>query len=565
MQSPLARFVKSAEGAITQFTLILFVLFLAFAGMGADYMRYELYRAELQNALDRAVLAATAFSQEEDPVTVIEDFVNDSPKWSGAYGLPTVTVTRSPNDETWFETTINDRELTATAKVEFSTIFMNLIGRQSFEIATSATAKQSRKPVEVVMVLDISMSMDSNDTAANEAKIYGLRREAKKFIDQVLTPETKDLTSITLIPFAGTVNPGPFLDHMLIDTGWVAEWSESALLDWPSCPQFIPADFNGTERDRVSTTRLFPLHTVFKKYGFPGQTNEIGWSWCPDSSAGIVVHSNNAEALKTRIDSMQMYDGTGIDIALKWGLYALSPTSRPVIDQMIIDGTVDGNFTGWPHDYDDANVEKYVVFLTDGGITAQFDVIDEMWDGTLADLEDRDDIFENETEQDEVIAHIGEFIDSDDRLADYWSRPNDNFHNLVPDKTEERDNRTKGIFNGSNVRFTNENKRHIQGVEHRMWTNQQAIQHVENICSFFKQKRPDGLDYARVFTIGFNLDINQDAPATASQITSKEERVAFSLDYCATYDQDRFLATSANLDTAFEEIASQINSLRLSE
>jgi Flp pilus assembly protein TadG len=52
-------FSQDECGGITIFVLILSVMLLVVGGMAVDYQRYELARADLQDALDRGVLAAT--------------------------------------------------------------------------------------------------------------------------------------------------------------------------------------------------------------------------------------------------------------------------------------------------------------------------------------------------------------------------------------------------------------------------------------------------------------------------------------------------------------------------
>ena len=93
-----------------------------------------------------------------------------------------------------------------------------------------------------------------------------------------------------------------------------------------------------------------------------------------------------------------------------------------------------------------------------------------------------------------------------------------------------------------------------------------ATQNVENICRYLKANGPSGEPRAELFTIGFNIDVTSTAPASAAATgNSGKLRIAFVLDYCASSEDNEFLATSATLGAAFDEIAAQINSLRLTE
>ena len=52
------RFLPDISGGITAFTAMIFSFMLLAFGMGVDFMRHETLRAELQNAVDRGLLAA---------------------------------------------------------------------------------------------------------------------------------------------------------------------------------------------------------------------------------------------------------------------------------------------------------------------------------------------------------------------------------------------------------------------------------------------------------------------------------------------------------------------------
>lgn len=579
----IARFMKDEDGSMLHFSLVVFVGFLAAAGMGADFMRYELYRADLQNSLDRGVLAATAFSQTEDPVDVITEFVQESEKWNGNGLVPQVNATRFPNDDTWFTGPVNERTIRANASVTVNTHFLQFFGMNELTVNASSNSSQTRNPVEVVMVLDISASMAAIDSSTRESRISGLRTAAKDFIDKVLTPETVDLTSVTLVPFGGSVNPGDFSDFMTnIDGGTLPSWATDPDLtngtrdNYPLCPQFSILDFSPTDIDNIDLDARYDATRLFKRYN--SWDNERRWGWCPENNAGIVLHSNDADTLKARIDSMQLYDGTGIDLGLKWGLYAMSPNSRSVVNSLVgtDPGDIHENFRNWPNNFNDEAVEKYVVFLTDGGITDQMDLRDELWDNTLADLSDPErladdlDIFTNDADREKIINHIGKFIDDDDLLADYWSLPNsDYFSTLTPSNARDRLNVIQGNSTNSVGWRTNNNLKNsqISNATETLWSANQATIHVENICNFFKNEKTDGTDYVRVFTIGFNINnLNLDTyavPPNASSVSNNHDRIAFVLDHCATSESDEFTADSTTLSTAFDEIAAQINSLRL--
>ncbi|MEM1266576.1 MAG: Tad domain-containing protein [Pseudomonadota bacterium] len=551
-------------------TLISFLTVLAGAGMGVDLMRHELYRAELQNAIDRGALAATAFSQTAPPGDILNEFVADSAKWRGAGAVPTLSIQlETENNKAWDDTSLTERSITVSGTLQFKTHFLRFTGFPTMSVSAATEAAQTRRAVEVVIVLDISNSMDVNDSSTSAPKFNGMKLAAKDFIDKILTPETQDLTSVTLVPFAGTVNPGNLNPYINVVGGALPSWALPDLSNYPVCPVLPTADFESDRADQFDDNASYSITPMFKRYGrFPGQTEAVRWGWCPDAQGGILAYSNDAEELKLAIDNMPMFDGTGIDVALKWGLYALSPAARSIVTQMEANGEVDSNFKDWPLDYDANRAEKYVVFLTDGEITAQYSIKDEVWSGKLKDLDTRD-IFESEDERTEVIDHIDQWLDEDDLLADYWSIPNDDWMNGLPDYGIDRQNVVTNNTNPLRYRNGNTSNGIIHGAQLTRWEVNQSIQHVENVCGFMKEARAadDERPRVRVFTIGFNIagldDPSFVGPESAADVSTGQDRKEFVLDYCATYDGDRFLATSATLGSAFDDIAAAINSLRL--
>ena len=73
-QALMKRFGRDESGSLVLFGMFIFILMLWSLGIGIDIVRNETNRVNLQNTLDRAVLAATDLSQTEDPKTVVQDY-----------------------------------------------------------------------------------------------------------------------------------------------------------------------------------------------------------------------------------------------------------------------------------------------------------------------------------------------------------------------------------------------------------------------------------------------------------------------------------------------------------
>jgi hypothetical protein len=76
--------------------------------------------------------------------------------------------------------------------------------------------------------------------------------------------------------------------------------------------------------------------------------------------------SNDINALRSQIASLQAVGATSIDAGLRWGLTLVDPNSRGVVSQLVASGEVPSHFAGRPFDWDDPEVLKVIVLMTDG-------------------------------------------------------------------------------------------------------------------------------------------------------------------------------------------------------
>lgn len=565
-------FYSDDSGTMTPFTVGVLLLMIVGAGIGADFMRYEAYRAELQNALDRGTLAATAFSQTEDPQTVVEEYVNDSERWEQLGYGPQVTVVRSPADESYFDPDVSERSVTATATLEFGTYFIRFLEgmtNDSLAMNVRSSSRQRQQRTELVLVLDVSYSMDNFDTTLNEPKVTILKREAARFINEVLTPETRDATSVTLVPFGGHVNPGLFGD-LMTGTLPLANPVSSTFADMPFCPLFENHEFTGAAADDIDLTASRDQRSWFKAYGRTrsnSNTGDVNWSWCPQADAAIVPMTNDASEIITGIDSMNMYGGTGIDAALKWASYLTSDKSNAAVQAVaaLNPDAIPSQFENRPAPDSDDKTNKIVVFLTDGNITHQRDLKPELMVGTVQELKDLLDAADadpdhpyasifNIGKRDEIITKMADVVGMNGTLADFWATDTDSNLN----RSSGRSDRLVTIDNDGYFHHTLSEPR----------SELQALQNVEGVCDRWKAR-----GNVQVFTIGFNISGLEDStftfPDTPADVGTDAEAAAYVLGHCAIDPStqpdasNRFLASGDNLGEIFSGIASEIFNLRL--
>jgi hypothetical protein len=327
------------EGNAIVLSLFLMMAMLLSAGVSLDVMRFEVTRTKLQNTLDRAVLAAADLDQTLTPETVVGDYFDKA----GLGGLLTGTEVDSG---------LNFRTVSATAGAVIPTLLLPMVGIDTMAVPTASQANETIENVEVSLVLDISGSMRFDD------RITPLRAAANEFVDMVLAGTREDDTTISIVPYAGQVNPGP---AMFALAGGVRDHASS------SCLFIENADFAHSGLPAASTRQV----PHFMKWAIAW--SHMDWGWCPTDAAAIQPMSSDADALKGFINTMRQHDGTGTHLGMKWGLALLDPTSRDDYATLRLAGAAPASSEGRPLDWDAPNAQKFIVLMTDGIITDQFE------------------------------------------------------------------------------------------------------------------------------------------------------------------------------------------------
>lgn len=202
-------FVIDESGNITVFSTFMTVLTLMLTGASVDMMRHEASRVRLQTTLDRAVLAAADLDQQQQPADVVTDYVAKA-------GLADFLTGVSINQN------FQERIVNATANASMNTLFLHMSGHDALAAQALSTAEERITNVEISLVLDISGSMRFNDRMEN------MKPAAKSFVEKVMTETSGGVTTLNLIPFAGSVNPGDTMFEYLSgerprikgDNGW---------------------------------------------------------------------------------------------------------------------------------------------------------------------------------------------------------------------------------------------------------------------------------------------------------------------------------------------------------
>jgi len=363
----LSRFAREEDGALIVFGVYVFLIILLVAGIGVDLMRFERDRSRLQNTLDRAVLAAADLDQELAPNDVVADYFD---KAGMSDYLTSVTVDEG----------LSYRTVSGSATADVDTKFMHMTGVDTLTAPASSTAEERIDGVEISLVLDVSGSMNSN------SKLSNLKTAAREFIDEMVANTEDGKLSISIIPYATQVSAPPELFQY---------FNVSSEHSYSNCINFESADFDETAMDPDQLwerTMHFDVWT-YSDGRYDSPTELVDFPVCEaDDNREMLIMQKDADTLKDFITNLSARGNTSIDVGMKWGTALIDPEMNPVIVSMIGDGTVDGDFAARPLEYDDSDILKVIVLMTDGKNTSQYYIDDDY-------REDASDIWWNADEE----------------------------------------------------------------------------------------------------------------------------------------------------------------------
>lgn len=371
VRARLRRFRQEEDGALLLFGLFMLFLMLVVGGFAIDVMRYERERTHLQATADRAALAAAALSQTDNPNAVVLDYFTKA-GIEDLYRAPQV------------EQGLNFRTVRVNTESVMPTMFMRAVGVNDLRAPAVSAANETVPNVEVSLVLDISGSMRFTDSGGM-MQIARLRPAANRFINRLLAGDRAQTTTISIIPYAGAVNPGRAVFDLL--GGQVATVSFPSVVDGvmqtitqrrdhpdSHCLEIESSDFSSSTIPELGSFDQVPH---FMKWAIHAPT--MDWGWCPlegnvalgEASSAIQYFSSNASYLTSFIDRMRLHDGTGTHYGMLWGLWLLDPANNWLVEELNELGLVHDDFADRPAAYDDDETVKAIVLMTDGNITEQ--------------------------------------------------------------------------------------------------------------------------------------------------------------------------------------------------
>jgi Flp pilus assembly protein TadG len=382
----IADFRSDERGAIAIFILIIFVVMLYVGGIAVDVMRFETRRVALQQTLDRAVLAAASMTDKTRTPQVI------ATDWFTVAGLAdefTVDFSAATIDGT---SNRNKREATASAKVRSYNHFMGMLDYAYFEAPVVSAAAEGIAKVEVMLVLDITGSMERVAvTGETTTKIEALREAADEFVTIVKGADSKNGVSIGMVPYASQVNI-PATLRAKYNVTKVSHWNYIANQGVPdiNCIEIPTSTYDGVG---LSTTLAMPMAAVADTYfgdrtdyqettltsssnylpatDYPPsvkygprlcttKTDDPGTAINESEDNQLLLPTKDGDVVKERISRLTADGNTSIAVGMRWGTALVDETAIDIFSMTDSDGKIR------PFKNNDETARKIIILMTDG-------------------------------------------------------------------------------------------------------------------------------------------------------------------------------------------------------
>ncbi len=190
-----SKYLRHQSGVVVVAFGLMIPVVIGAVGLSVDMAQAYLVKARLSSALDAAALAAAASgSEDEDVIQERVDAFMEANYPEGRIGTK-VDVSA----------VLNGDELTVTAQARLDTAFMRIFGYDEIDVDAQTIVQREVRGLEVVMVLDNTGSMNTNNN------IGTLRTATNNFIE-ILFESVSDpeFVRVGLVPYASSVNVGSY-------------------------------------------------------------------------------------------------------------------------------------------------------------------------------------------------------------------------------------------------------------------------------------------------------------------------------------------------------------------
>ncbi|MBC7770335.1 MAG: pilus assembly protein TadG [Phycisphaerales bacterium] len=216
---------------------------LGLIGLTVDFTRAQALRAQMQNAVDGAALAAAR-----------GDTLTDEQRHAAARAFFDAEMGDYAAEATLTLTDVGDNDVQARGSMPMPLGLAQIVRNEDWTLSVSSEAERSGNNIEVAMVLDVTGSMSGS-------RITSLRTAATNLVNTVVRDEqTPYYSKVALVPYSMGVNAGAYADEA---RGAIAAAESVTNAAW----------HDGISRSISGITRANPGVVTSNNHGFAnGQT-----------------------------------------------------------------------------------------------------------------------------------------------------------------------------------------------------------------------------------------------------------------------------------------------------
>jgi len=334
-QAIFARFWHDKSGAFAILFGLTIGIIMLVIGSAVDYGRWMSARAQTQNAMDAAVLAASRVLQlggsEAAALAAAQQYYDQNK--SNLLGGNSKTVFSIENGQA---TAAN-----STSKI--NTPFLAIAGISSLPVTPSAKAViasggNSGSHVEIAMMLDITGSMYGS-------KLIAMKKATKDLIDTVIWDDQSVYTSrVALIPFNEHINVGPAYFKKLTN-----RTAKNGTTKTFTCVRERKGSNQFNSKAPSYSAGFFSYRSFYGKFCVTKTT--------------IMPLSSDKTALNAHVDTFQAASSTAGHLGAQFAWYTLEPKFSSVW------GT---SRAGRPYGEIGKSLHKIAVLMTDGDYNQRY-------------------------------------------------------------------------------------------------------------------------------------------------------------------------------------------------
>lgn len=328
----ITHYLRQSVGALSVAFALAMPVVIGAAGVAVDISMAHMVKQRLSNAIDAAALAAAATAGGSGAAAItakVQQFFYQN------YPIDKIGTTYD------LIVTVSGDDITVSAKSKYDTTFARFLGVDELIVSARTTVTREILGLEVAMVLDVTGSMSTNNN------IGALKTAATNFLNTLCSNSTcSSLVKIGIVPFANTVNVGPYglgknPSGSTYDTAFVSNpgnktFNQSSSTQWWGCI---------LERSSPQDTQNYGSNWKWNMY-----TNSVSGLNNGCNKSYLLPLTNVYGTIKAKITSLAASGNTLSNVGMVWGYRLLSPEAP------FREGAA----------WHDVTVKKVAILMTDG-------------------------------------------------------------------------------------------------------------------------------------------------------------------------------------------------------